>query len=119
MPSAAYTSSSFGETAAGRSRCFHHFGTDKAAAIASSLMPLSRRARKARNWSSGCRGARWTFSASEIFLRETFSAHDARDWCGASEALLLYQKLQRAIASAAGRDFEHAGLRAIVEKVGR
>ena len=35
------------------------------AAMSCSLNPFSRRVCKARNWSSGCSAARWTFSASE------------------------------------------------------
>src|SRR6266853_2697668 len=59
-------SRSFGETAASFSRCFTTVAlTKNRAAISSSLRPLSRRAWKARNWSSGCRASRWTFSASE------------------------------------------------------
>jgi hypothetical protein len=59
-------SSSLGETEASRS-LWRTTGTatKKAAAISSSDKPRSRKARKARNWSSGCSGARCTFSASE------------------------------------------------------
>ncbi|PZO90959.1 MAG: hypothetical protein DI623_04905 [Sphingomonas sanxanigenens] len=39
--------------------------TKKAAAMASSVMPLSRSPKKARNWSSGCSGARSMFSTSD------------------------------------------------------
>lgn len=50
--------------AASFSRCLTTLAeTKKAAAISSSVRPFSRIAWKARNWSSGCSGARWTFSA--------------------------------------------------------
>ena len=51
--------------------------TKKAAAISSSLMPFSRRTWKARNWSSGCSGARSIFSASETSsIRISFPASE-------------------------------------------
>ncbi|WP_454651289.1 hypothetical protein [Bradyrhizobium liaoningense] len=43
---------------------------------------------------------------------------DARDWRGLRQALLLHQKLQCAIAAAAGRHLEHAGLLAFAVKGG-
>ena len=43
-----------------------------------------------------------------------FGAHDAGDRRGPRKALLLHQELERAIAAAAGRDLEHAGLGAVV-----
>src|SRR5216684_2094846 len=59
-------SRSLSDTAASFSRCLTTVGfTKNRAAISSSLSPFSRRVWKARNWSSGCRATRWTFSASE------------------------------------------------------
>ena len=45
-----------------------------------------------------------------VFLGETFGAHDAGHGRGPVEAALLDQKFERAVAAAAGRHLEHAGL---------
>jgi hypothetical protein len=71
---------------------------------------------KARNWSSGCSGARSMFSASEtssISTSALASRHDAGDRCDFGEALLLHQQFQRPEAAAAGGHLEHAGLLAL------
>ena len=49
-----------------------------------------------------------------VLLGDAAGAHDARDRCGAREALLLHQQLQRPVAPAAGRHLVHAGLGAAV-----
>ena len=74
---------------------------------------MSRSVWKARNWSSGCRATRWTFSASEILLGDAALAHDAGNRLRLRQALLLDQQFQRPVAPAAGRDLEHAGLVAL------
>jgi hypothetical protein len=51
-----------------------------------------------------------------VLLGQTFRAHDTRDRCRAAETFLLDQKLERAIAAAAGRHFEHAGLGTLLVK---
>ena len=84
--------------------------TKKAAAISSSLLTFLRSARKARNWSSGCSGARWIFSARRILFREPAFAHDAGHRRGPGEPLPLDQQLERPVAATAGGNFEHAGL---------
>ena len=89
----------------------HHGGGDEeAAAISSSDWPFSRRAWKARNWSSGCSGARWTFSASESSSAMPPSRTTQGTGRGLGQALLLDQQFERPVAAAAGRDLEHAGL---------
>ena len=84
--------------------------------MSSSERPFSRRAWKARNWSSGCSGARWMFSASESSsprMSVAGIADHARNRRGLRQALLLHQQLERPVAAAAGRDLEHAGLGAL------
>ena len=84
--------------------------------MSSSERPFSRRAWKARNWSSGCSGARWMFSASELSsprMSVAGIADHARNRRGLGQALLLHQQLERPVAPAAGRDLEHAGLGAL------
>jgi len=61
--------------------------TKKAAAIASSVIPLSRIAWKARNWSSGCNGARSMFSASDTSsIRTPLAASDTMQGTSAVRA---------------------------------
>jgi hypothetical protein len=45
-----------------------------------------------------------------VLLGQAIGAHDAGDGCGAGEALLLDQQLERPVAPAAGRHLVHAGL---------
>ena len=47
-----------------------------------------------------------------VFLGEPAFTHDAGDWRGFREPTLLHQQRERAVAATAGRDLEHAGLRA-------
>ena len=84
--------------------------------MSSSDWPFSRRAWKARNWSSGCSGARWTFSANESSSGgdvDAGIAHDAGHRRGLGEALLFDEQLERPVAPPASRDLEHAGLGAL------
>jgi hypothetical protein len=48
-----------------------------------------------------------------VLLGRPVGAHDAGDWSGARQALLLHQQLERPIAPASGGNLEHAGLRAV------
>jgi hypothetical protein len=72
-----------------------HVQEEPCRAICSSSSPFSRKAWKARNWSSGCRGARCTFSAREsssaMPLSRTTQGHGLR----LAHPLLLDQQLKR------------------------
>ena len=84
--------------------------------MSSSDWPFSRRAWKARNWSSGCSGARWTFSANESSSAE-MSTLGSRTTQGTGAVLArrfcLTRSCERPVAPPAGRDLEHAGLHAV------
>ena len=54
-----------------------------------------------------------------VLLGQAVGAHDAGDRRGPGQALLLDQQLERAVAAAAGRDLEHAGLGAALVEHGR
>jgi hypothetical protein len=95
--------------------------TKKAAAMASSVMPLSRMAWKARNWSSGCSGARDVLDQRDLVDQDVAVgvADDAGHRRGLGQALLLHQQFERAIAAAAGGHLEHAGLAPSASRTGR
>ena len=53
-----------------------------------------------------------------VLFRQTFGAHDAGHGCGLVEAALFHEEFERAVASPARRDLEHAGLGAVFVEEG-